>query len=315
MLHLLAGGDMTPVIGIVVGLVVALVVFGLVFLVSVLPSVKAEKKNQSASLPVAAAAESEEELAEEERAVEILEERIFAAQEEQPVVEQPAVGDVVEETPAEDGAEKNIAELSVIADATEEDGEEEDSELAESAEDAALRAAMIADAPEIQPSMRFDRSFKARLIQADGQTKQWYSDIKNAALSYERAKNSLAWKQEKFRSGRVALAKLIMRGKTLCLYLPITVGEIGNPSYKVEDVSGKAVNAATPTLLRIKNPRRAKQAKELIALVAEKASVKPASPQNEDYVAGLALQSTNALIEAGLIKIAQATPFDAINKN
>ena len=182
----------------------------------------------------------------------------------------------------------------------EEGGVEEESEEAKAAREAAIAAA-----PELEVHQSFDRSYKSRLIQSSELRKEWYSEVKNAALAFKTAKASLAWKQETVKVGKDLLCKMMVRGKTLCVYFPLTVAEI-DEKIKVEDVSDKAVNAGTPAMLRIKNPLRAKQAGELFAQAAEKLGFEAIEKhRHHDYVADMPLQTTDQLIEEGLIKITE----------
>ncbi|MCD8307401.1 MAG: hypothetical protein LUD51_04140 [Clostridia bacterium] len=170
----------------------------------------------------------------------------------------------------------------------------------------------IADAEEMEDE-RLDRSFTARLILADDDIKDWYSQIKNAALSFRGAKASMAWKQEKLRCGRKQIGKLLIRGKVLCLYLNLTMDDIKDcrTNYRVEDMSGKAINAATPLMYRIKNPLRVRHAIELIDMVGEKLGlVKAKRFQPKDYASDFASKTEEELIECGLIRTAPQTHYD-----
>ena len=72
--------------------------------------------------------------------------------------------------------------------------------------------------------------------------------------------------------------------------------------YVGEDVSEITKYAATPFLYRVKGPRKANRAARLIAMVAERFGLDAtAEPANEDYVANFPYETTEALIEKGLI--------------
>ncbi|MCD8286133.1 MAG: hypothetical protein LUD50_02775 [Clostridia bacterium] len=160
---------------------------------------------------------------------------------------------------------------------------------------------------------RLDRSFIARLILADDDVKGWYSMLKNAALSYKGTKASMAWKQEKLRCGRKQIGKLLIRGKVLCLYLNLTMDDLKDcdVKYRVEDVSGKAINASTPIMYRIKNPLRARHAVDLIDMVAKKLDlVKAKRFQPRDYTLELVSQTEEQLMDCGLIRTAPQTNYE-----
>ena len=150
-------------------------------------------------------------------------------------------------------------------------------------------------------TLRYDRSFTARLIQSDDETKNWYTELKNDLLSYKKVKDRMSWKRESYRLGHEQFAKLCFRGKTLCLFLPLNVADFGEDSkYKAEDVSDNSGYADTPFMYRIKNERRVKYAKELIALVAEKMNAPRFERISEDYY--VAYEGIVELINKGLIK-------------
>ena len=97
--------------------------------------------------------------------------------------------------------------------------------------------------------VRYDRSMTAKVIQMKDESKEWYSQIKNELLSYQKVKVRMSWKRETFRLGREPLARLIVRGKTLCLMLAvepagfvgtinIVMKELGvrkDPNYEAQD--------------------------------------------------------------------------------
>lgn len=148
--------------------------------------------------------------------------------------------------------------------------------------------------------LRYDRSFTARLIQSDDETKQWYTELKNELLSYKKSKARISWKRETFKVGKEVVAKLSYRGKTMCLYLPLDPKDFVDSKYHVEDVSDIPSNVDTPLLYRLKNDRRVKYAAELIAMVMEKFEAPRIERIAEDYY--VAYEGTLDLINKGLIK-------------
>lgn len=331
----------TIVVGLVIGLVVAAAVFGLVFLLCILPDIKKNKKAKTETTvqpePNAEAVteepaeEAEEVTAEEktveteevfeekssEEAVENVEEAVNETAEEETVeVTEEAVEEVSETeespvkdepvAPAEDVAEEEVKKETAATAATaveeddEEEGEEDDVEDNETAEEKQARLAAIESAPELENNQRYNRSFKARLIQSSDTVKEWYSLVKDAALSYKGTRSSLSWRQEKIYKGRVLFAKIALRGKTLSIYFPLSVSNVKN--IEVEDVSDKAVHAATPALFRIKKDVHAQQALELVAMSAEKLGLEAGKAHKSDK-SEYALQTTEQLIESGLVKV------------
>lgn len=149
-------------------------------------------------------------------------------------------------------------------------------------------------------TLRYDRSFTARIIQADDDQKNWYTEIKNELLSYKKVHDRVSWKRESYNVGRSMVARIAFRGLTLCLYLPLNAAELADSKYKVEAIEGNASFDDTPCLYRIKNAKRVRYAKELIAMVMENCGAEREERESVDYY--LPYEGTVELINKGLIK-------------
>lgn len=147
---------------------------------------------------------------------------------------------------------------------------------------------------------RYNRSFEAKLIQSDNTVKRYYSELKNCLLSYKKVTSRISWRHESFRKGRPAAAKFVIRGKTLCLCLALDPENYEESKYIVDDMSRYARFAGTPLMYRIKNERRLRYAKELIAFLFE--GTEPSGHEDEDFAA-IPYEDTQSLVERGLIKI------------
>ena len=151
--------------------------------------------------------------------------------------------------------------------------------------------------------IKYSKSFTAKLIQSDEGTKDYYSQIKNELLSYNGVKSRISWKWETFRKGRKALAKMRLRGKTLSLTLALNPANYADSKYAVEDISDVKSFVETPCLYRIKNDRRLKYSKDLIAdVMRENALEVNPKAENQDYVVQYPYDTTESLIERKLIK-------------
>lgn len=264
--------------GLAIGLMVAAAVFGIVLLACILPAIKNKNKAETPEAAEAVAVEGDEACPVAVEAVQVGE---------------PAAAEAV----AEEGKpEKNDGGEEAVACAVAEDDVEDN----ESEEEREARLAAISSAPELENNQRYNRSFTARLIQSSDTVKEWYAMIKDAALSYKGTRSSSAWRQEKIYKGRALFVKLAIRGRTLCVYFPLNVGEVKN--IEVEDVSDKPVHAATPALFRIKKDVHARQALELVAMSAEALGLEAGKAHVTDK-SEYALQTTEQLIEAGLVKL------------
>ena len=150
-------------------------------------------------------------------------------------------------------------------------------------------------------NVRYDKSFTAKLKQASDENKAYYSELKNELLSYKKVHSRISWRQDTFRKGRNCYAKLAMRGKTLCLYLALDPQKYENSKYILNDVSDVKKNEDTPCLYRIKNNRRLRYAKELIAEMFADTQRIEAEPF--DYAADFTYEENEPLLERGLIKL------------
>lgn len=161
------------------------------------------------------------------------------------------------------------------------------------------------DAPsyviEGQERVRYDRSLTAKICQLKNETKEWYTQLKNELLSYERVKSRMSWRRESFRIGRMTFARLTVRGKTLCLLLAVEPDGYSGTKYTVEDVSNVDSTADTPTLYRIKSERRLKYAKEMIAgVMKELKCYKNSHYEASDFF--MPYEGDMALMQRGLVK-------------
>lgn len=149
-------------------------------------------------------------------------------------------------------------------------------------------------------AMRYNRSFRARLIQSADELKEWYGAIKNEILSYDRVTNRISWKYESFSYRRNAVAKMFIKGKTLCLYLALNPADYDGSKFSLEDESAISQFKDTPALYRIKSEKRVRYAAELIADVCAKLQTTKTDREPVDYYEPY--NGTLALIQKGLIK-------------
>lgn len=145
-----------------------------------------------------------------------------------------------------------------------------------------------------------DRSFTAKLSQADDKLKALYSDLKNELLSYKKVRSRVSWKFDSFYKGRAKCVILQIRGKKLNMYIALRAEDLA-PKYHAKDVSNKACYANTPTLVKVSGSRSLKYAKQLIALLMDRMGVQRGKEQNVNY--RMRHRSTKSLLRDGFIKI------------
>lgn len=224
------------------------------------------------------------------------------AEQETPV-EEPVQEPVVEESATEEPAPvATVAEEPAPAPVAEEeeDEEEEAEEESEAEEDADESGEMIVGDKVVV--VRYSKSFTAKLCNAKEETKDYYARIANEILSYRKVTDRVSWAYASFKRGYVPVAKMTIRGKTLCLYLAINPAEVAD-KYHAIDVSSKKKYAATPCLVKVKSARGVKFAFELIAATCEKLGI----PRSKEFHVVSAdhypADTTENLIEKGLIKV------------
>jgi hypothetical protein len=147
--------------------------------------------------------------------------------------------------------------------------------------------------------IRYNKSFTAKLSQTSDETKGYYTALKNELLSYKLIRSRVSWKYDNIRYGVEPIAKFVVRGKTLCLYLALNPDDYADSKYKVERSTDK-LYSFVPCLYRIVNPRRVRYAAELIAEVVKKHNLKRHVTPTTDYY--LPYEHTGVLIGKRLIK-------------
>ena len=147
--------------------------------------------------------------------------------------------------------------------------------------------------------IRYIKSFTAKLSQSDDEVKDYYSELKNYALSYKKANSRVSWHYDSINVGRNQVLKFAIRGKTLCLYYALDADNYTDTKYKVEKVDSKKYEDV-PCLYRIKNDRRRDYAKDLIDTVMANVGASKGEEQSEDY--RIPYEETKVLLGKGLIK-------------
>ena len=169
------------------------------------------------------------------------------------------------------------------------------------------RDLLIVEEESVTTTLRYDKSFTARLIQSDDDTKHWYTDLKNELLSYGNVKDRMSWKRETFKARKEVVAKFAYRGKTLCLFLPLNPVDYSDKN-SVEDASKMSCYEDTPLMIRIRSLRREKFAKQMIGIVMEQGRIPRVQHVSVDYY--MPYEGIVELINKGLIKRDIKTPQD-----
>ena len=228
-----------------------------------------------------------------------------APAEEAPAEEAPVEEAPVEETPAEEAPVEEVEEVPAEEEAPAEEAPVEEAPAEEAApEDAAAFVAPVPVGDENNTlEIKYSRSFTANIIQADDVVKGYYNELKNHILSYKRVKSKISWKFDSFNRGRDQVAKIKLRGKTVCVYCAIDANLLEESRFHQDQIDAK-IFEDVPTLLKIRSGLALRKAKEVIDMIMTRIDA-PKNPKfvETNYVADYKYETNDALIEKGLIKI------------
>lgn len=221
------------------------------------------------------------------------------AQEEQPA-EPLCHSERSEESPVPAQSVETVQEEDEKDEPDDEDDENEDEDETEIAPQ--RQVARTANGHVRYIIIKYNKSFTAKLIQSSDINKEYYSQLKNELLSYGGIKARTSWKYETFYAGRQTFARLSVRGKKLCLFLSLDPKNYVDTKYVIDDKSNVLAYEKTPLLYRIKNDRRLKYSKELIA-TAMQGREKTEEFKEVNYSARLPYEEIEPLIERKLVKV------------
>lgn len=256
-------------------------------------------------------------LLEHAEAEELLEEAV------EETVEEAVEETTVEETPVEEPAVQAYAAVETPVSSDDNDNDDDDDDDDESYDGidmSDLEFIDVMEQPEVYATYleqekagevrlvnRYRRSFRSRLVQSQGNVQEYYSILKNALLSYKGVKDRTSWDYESFNKGRVKVAKINAKKKSLYLYLALDPATLVDTKYFFDDVSSKKKYAAVPVLFKIKGERKLKHALELIEkLCGEQLALPPVKDfEAVDYT--VPHKDTKTLVQEGLIKQLTAT--------
>ncbi len=229
---------------------------------------------------------------------------------EEPVAEEPAAEEPAAEeiAAAEDGEEDDLAILPFPDETEEEDEEEEpeeDEASAESEEEDVLEiipaAAQDADWREGKVFVRYNFSFRARLIQSSPDVQRHYGEIMDEINAYDGVKTSISWRQMRVYKGRKTYALILFKGKKLCVAYALDPAEFAETKYRGQDKSEVRRFAKTPMLLKVFSDRKSRYARWLLAEMFSRDGIARGEAVRTGFL--LPYRSTAELIEDGLVKV------------
>lgn len=219
--------------------------------------VSAEQEEKQAVEPVSA--EQEEEQAAEPVSVEQEETPQENAEIElQPTVEVEAeeVGESAAELPLEQEDAEQYTADDLSEDSAEESGEGDE-----------VEGALVTTVSGSKVFVQYRRSFRARLIQAGDEMKEYYNALRSEMLSYIGTRERVSWNYDSYFVGRKQFAKINANAKSLIVYFALDPKEV-DEKYKFRDVSAKKRYAAVPVRYKITGSRSFRYALELLEQTA-----------------------------------------------
>ncbi len=140
------------------------------------------------------------------------------------------------------------------------------------------------DIVRIKPKMSFDM----RLRVADDDIKRFYSDIKNALLSYG-VHDRVSRHRENFNQGRINIARMVINGKTLKVYLAVDPETIDKRYFHQVDAGYRKSLVDLPTMINVRSKVAARKVIELIDLIMESLVISKKKYEPVDFAAQLTL--------------------------
>lgn len=216
-----------------------------------------------------------------------------AEQPEEEPAEESAEPEELPEEPSEEIAEEEEKEEET--DEEDEDDAGQDEESSELAEEGEITWEEVAsNKRRAKPRFTFD--MKLRIASDD--VKKFYSDIKNALMSYGMHAR-MSRHKENFNKGRNNIARMAINGKTLKVYLAIDPNEIDPKYYHHRDVSDKKGVAELPTMINVRSKVAVKKVKMLIDRIAEELVIFPKKYTPKDFAEDLTLDGYSTVERKG----------------
>ncbi len=190
---------------------------------------------------------------------------------EEPAEEQIPLAEVAEQIVAEVEEKEPVAALSV-------EGADALSENAAAFAAMAAEAAQAQEEEEEEPIDPFaglaSRTFAEKLALLPEAMRARYDALDAALQSYEPVRIQEGKKYRTYKSGRVAILRMAIRGKTLSAYIALDPKAYADSKYVFTDESESTAFENYPMRMRLSSDRQERWAEELVAVIAEKNGIK-----------------------------------------
>lgn len=212
-----------------------------------------------------------EKVEEEVAPVEIVEDK---AVEEEPVIAESTKAAVYE--PVEEEATEEVEEAAddEVTDEVDDTDDEPVDELENNEGDVSVTKEPRKPSP----------TYLERLTGSEDSLKQSYSVIKNELLKHRKVHARISKSCETFRVGYDIIAKFVVAGKSLKVYLAMDPYAVDSAIYHQRDASSKKRFVEVPLVVKVKSPLSVRKACQLVNMTCEGKNVLPKSRYEEvDY--------------------------------
>ena len=149
--------------------------------------------------------------------------------------------------------------------------------------------------------VRYNYSFRAKLIQAPADVQGRFGQLMDEFESYPQVRTKESWRQIRVYTGRTTLASVFFKGRKLSVAFALDPKEYEETKYHGQDVSSIRRYAKTPLLLKVFSDRKLGYAKYLFSQVAAKFGLEQGEVVAHTF--SLPYQTTEELLEEKLVRL------------
>lgn len=150
-------------------------------------------------------------------------------------------------------------------------------EPVETLNQSAEESVVIGDLAVVANKFSFDIKrvpFTEKLLAQPKETLEYFNELHNELISFRKVNARFSYKCVSYRFGRVLIAKIFIKGKTMKLALALDTAAFDGKKYFQKDMSSVKAYKEVPFTVKIKSARAATRAKTLIAALAENRELK-----------------------------------------
>jgi hypothetical protein len=159
---------------------------------------------------------------------------------------------------------------------------------------------IITDAEGHSFRIHYRRSYHARLSHANDAVRAQYNALKSRLLAIAGAESRTSWDGETFVVGEHTIAHMLVKSKSLYLYLALDPHWYRHTHYSYNDVSALVKWKDTPMEIRIRSDWSLRQTLKLVEELAEAFELKISESKVAEHCP--TYRTTEQLVAEGLIK-------------